>query len=133
MKLVLFAVIALCFVLAASPTMAQINVETQTAQSQNFSTAIPDLPLPDGVTELADTAVIFDKAEGRIVRVKFLYTLPSADLQSFFMKTLPSLGWDHLGDWSFVRDGEILFMRPKDGDKNGHILDVTLHPHPSLQ
>lgn len=84
------------------------------AQAEGFLSAIDDMPLADGVVELPDGALVFDKPEGRIVQVTALREGAStpARIRAFYLDTLPNLGWRHDGQASghltFTRKGEIL-------------------------
>lgn len=83
-------------------------------QAAGFLSAIDDMPLADGVVELADGALVFDKPEGRIVQVTALREGASSPalIRQFYLDTLPNLGWQAgaqaPGRLTFTRKGEIL-------------------------
>ena len=83
-------------------------------RAEGFLSALDDMPLADGVVELADGALVFDKPEGRIVQVTALREGAStpALIRQFYMDTLPNLGWqagaEVPGRLTFTRKGEIL-------------------------
>ncbi|MGI9440349.1 MAG: hypothetical protein ACR2OT_05155 [Parvibaculales bacterium] len=93
---------------------------------EQYLSALPDVPLAPGLQELVDTSWVFDKPEGRIVRLMAMTqngdTLPA--IADFYAVTLPNLGW-HLTTHqplSFAREGEILRISVR---KNLVIFDLT--------
>ncbi|MFV7435428.1 hypothetical protein ACNPNU_28090, partial [Pseudomonas shirazica] len=83
-----------------------------TAQT-HYLASMPDIPLMPQMTEIKDSRVVFDKAEGRIVEetVKTSNIQPG-DVFKFYKATLPALGWTHLSSSQFLarfsRNGEQL-------------------------
>ncbi len=79
----------------------------------HFLSGFEDLPLMDGLTEQADSGVVFDKPDGRIVERYASGPLSLDSAVDFYRKTLPQLGWQpakakaarHL---AFQREGESL-------------------------
>lgn len=72
-----------------------------------------DLPIMDGLTEVPNTRVEFDKPGGKIVEVVYwAEDMPYTSILMFYMKTAPQLGWRPIPvpQWpaSFIRDGEML-------------------------
>ena len=80
----------------------------------------PDIPLAPGLSEFDDGQVVFDKPEGRIVRIEAerLETEGAGDgVSAFYRETLPNLGWqlngaDNSTDnvLTFQRGGETLLI-----------------------
>ena len=84
----------------------------------------PDIPLAPGLSEFDGGQLVFDKPEGRIVRIeaKRLETQGAGDgVPAFYRETLPNLGWqlngaDNSADNSadnvltFQRGGETLLI-----------------------
>ena len=80
----------------------------------------PDIPLAPGLLEFDDGQVVFDKPEGRIVRIEAerLETEGAGDsVPVFYRETLPNLGWqlngaDNSADnvLTFQRGGETLLI-----------------------
>ena len=78
-----------------------------------FLSGFEDLPLMDGLTEQADSGVVFDKPDGRIVERYASGPLSLDSVEAFYRETLPQLGWmpvkakaaKHL---DFRREGESL-------------------------
>ena len=83
-------------------------------RAEGFLSALNDMPLADGVVEIEDGALVFDKPEGRIVQVTTLLAGAStpASIRQFYLDTLPNLGWQAgaqaPGRLTFTRKGEIL-------------------------
>lgn len=84
----------------------------------------PDIPLAPGLSEFDGGQLVFDKPEGRIVRIEAeRVSAQGANgvVPSFYRETLPNLGWqlnsgDNTGDKSddnvltFQRGGETLLI-----------------------
>ena len=64
-----------------------------------------------GMQEITDSGVVFDKAEGRIVEesVKTAH-LTENQVNSFYNETLPALGWRQESPQRFHRNGEQLIV-----------------------
>ncbi len=72
-----------------------------------FAEAIPDLPLMAGLVELPG-AVVFDKPSGRIVEMEAQGPLSQPEVEAFYLRTLPSLGWEPAGAGLYQRAQEQL-------------------------
>jgi hypothetical protein len=96
--------------------------------SPQFFSSIPDMPLMDGLTELTDQTIVFDKPEGRIVESVALIDgqAPDSVLQ-FYDETLPQLGWTRIADLSFRRENEVLKMSVE-GNEGKNFLHVNIAP-----
>ena len=80
----------------------------------------PDIPLAPGLSEFDGGQVVFDKPEGRIVRIEAerLETQGAGDgVPAFYRETLPNLGWQLNGAGNsadnvltFQRGGETLLI-----------------------
>ncbi|MED5324348.1 MAG: hypothetical protein VYB91_05995, partial [Pseudomonadota bacterium] len=80
----------------------------------------PDIPLAPGLLEFDGGQVVFDKPEGRIVRIEAerLETEGAGDgVPAFYRETLPNLGWQLNGAYNsadnvltFQRGGERLLI-----------------------
>lgn len=78
------------------------------AQSQQFLTAVDDLPLMAGLTELVDEAVYFDTPKGRIVEAYAVGDIKKDDILTYYKDSLPALGWKRTAHGTYMRDGEYL-------------------------
>lgn len=76
-----------------------------------FFSVLNDIPLMPGLVEIADESVNFDKPEGRIIKATAVGEgLSSAQVQAFYEKTLPQLGWQQQKSGLFVREREYLSL-----------------------
>lgn len=75
----------------------------------HFLSAIPDVPLMEGLQELPDHTLSFDKPEGRIVEsiVEIDGVSPGA-VQAYYNDTLPQFGWHPAGGGKYTRHRELL-------------------------
>lgn len=93
------AAIAAVAIVAAAP-----------AHAADFLTAIDDVPLAKGLTELPDP-VVFESDQGRVVRTSAEGQVGAAEISSFYLASLPSLGWKRIEDpdhLTFERENERL-------------------------
>ena len=79
----------------------------QAAAEARFAEAIPDLPLMEGLVEQPG-AVVFDKPSGRIVEMEAEGPLSQPEVEVFYLRTLPSLGWEPAGGGLYQRAEEQL-------------------------
>ena len=73
----------------------------------------PDIPLAPGLSEFDGGQLVFDKPEGRIVRIEAerLETQGAGDgVPAFYRETLPNLGWQ-LNDVDNSADNVLTFQR----------------------
>ncbi len=75
----------------------------------------------DGLTEQADSGVVFDKPDGRIVERYASGPLTTDSVVAFYKETLPQLGWQAKPDkranhLAFEREGESLDIEFKKVD-----------------
>lgn len=75
---------------------------------EGFVAELDDVPLLAGLTEQPGTGLVFDKPDGRLVESYASGPLKPAAVMDFYELTLPALGWQHVGELTFLRDGEIL-------------------------
>lgn len=80
------------------------------AHAVDFLKAIDDVPLIAGLTE-APEPVIFETAQGRVIRTKAEGQVGGGEVTSFYAQTLPALGWKAVktdGALAFERENEKL-------------------------
>lgn len=63
------------------------------AQSGGYFRQIDDLPLMQGLSEVAGAGLAFDKPEGRIVEAYAEGAVSVSAVEAFYAKSLPELGW----------------------------------------
>lgn len=74
-----------------------------------FFSALKDVPLMEGLSELPERAVVFDKPEGQIVEVVAYVGGVSRDaLVQFYDAALPQFGWSKTTQGVFFRRNEFL-------------------------
>lgn len=98
------------------------------AGEPRFFSSVPDLPLMDGLQELTDQTVVFDKPEGRIIEsVALMGAQDPASVTRYYNDSLPQFGWIKVSDDSFRRENEILklYVETQEGKK---FLHVTIAP-----
>lgn len=98
------------------------------AENPQFFSSVPDMPLMQGLQELPDQTVIFDKPEGRIIEsVALIETQTPENVLRFYNDTLPQLGWSRVADLSFRRESEILTVAVE-GFEGKKFLRLTIAP-----
>ena len=112
-----------CFFILVFGWLVGAGVSEAFARDVYLSLA-PDIPLAPSLSEFDSGQLVFDKPEGRIVRIEAeRVSAQSANgaVPSFYRETLPNLGWqlnssDNTGDKSddnvltFQRGGETLLI-----------------------
>lgn len=71
-----------------------------------------------GLRTVADSGLVFDKPEGRIVEAQARGRVTRAAVRSFYGSTLPQLGWKTAGRGTWRREAEALMLdfAGRDGD-----------------
>lgn len=99
LTLVRFAVVAV--MMAALPVHALDNAR--------YFVSMPDMPIMEGLIELTEQTVVFDKPEGRIVEsVAAMGQKNPQSVLKYYDDTLPQLGWARIEDRTFRREQEFL-------------------------
>lgn len=75
---------------------------------EGFFSAVEDLPVMPGLAERADSTVIFQKPEGRIVEMTAEGAVSRDAVVAFYQRVLPQLGWSREKDGSYRRESERL-------------------------
>lgn len=112
----LFCVVTATPVLAESPAL--------------YFSALPELPIPAGLTEEAHSAIRFDQPEGRIIALKADGSAPPSQITDFYSKTLPSLGWkaDPNATGRYVRGNETLIIETRALPDGNTRLKILVRP-----
>ncbi len=99
------------FLLATLFVFAILNAR-QVSADKSFFSVISDLPVMPGLSEVTGSAVKFSTPQGRILEIsasgKSGAKLRENDVRSFYLQTLPQLGWEPSNDGSWVREDERL-------------------------
>ena len=88
------------------------------AQASDYLSILGDVPLAEGLVELPEAGIVFDKPQGRIVQITATHNreISRDNLIAFYTRSLPNLGWQAHdaetvsanGILTFARQGEIL-------------------------
>ena len=108
------AVFLFIFAVLASSVVSAFDPEPQ------FFVSAQDVPLMQGLEEIEDEALLFDKPEGRIIEsVALMNEVSEKAALDFYGETLPQFGWGEVGSGKFFRKNEFLEIsfREIDGDK----------------
>jgi len=89
--------VLLLFLVAALPLRAE-----------QFVAGTEDLPLMPGLKPVANSDMVFDKPEGRIVEARAEGATTRAKVEAFYAASLPPLGWKPAGRDVWQRDTERL-------------------------
>ena len=108
-----------CLIIVVFGWLVGAGVSAALARDVYLSLA-PDIPLAPGLSEFDGGQLVFDKPEGRIVRVEAERVSAqgaTSAVPSFYREALPNLGWRlNIGDKSddnvltFQRRGETLLI-----------------------
>jgi hypothetical protein len=107
---------------AASPCPARAE------DPPGFLAGTEDIPLMPGLRNEANTLVVFDKPQGRIVEAEARGRVTRAAVEAFYTASLPALGWVADGPDGWRRDDEELRLdfKGRDGDLR---VGFSLSPH----
>lgn len=104
----IFTILGFCGLCGFPPLGAQ-PMPQGNPHGTTFFYALNDVPVMQGLRELTDEALHFDKPEGRIAAATALSeTLPPEAIRRFYAQTLPQLGWAPAGADAFLRGEERL-------------------------
>ncbi|MGH6719497.1 MAG: hypothetical protein ACREER_09285 [Alphaproteobacteria bacterium] len=78
------------------------------ARAAGFVSGTDDLPLMDGLAEIAGSGTVFDKPSGRFVEAYAAGPVSEDAVAGFYRESLPHLGWSPAGPLIFTREGERL-------------------------
>lgn len=92
-----------------------------TAQAADYSSAIEDLPLMPGMSEVTENAVVFDNPGGRIVETDVVTSAAPDVVSGFYQSALPQLGWTAASATVFTRAGEKLTIESTVKDGRTHV------------
>lgn len=96
------------------------------AEETKFFSMLDDLPLMEGLYELPQDGLSFDKPEGRIVEVSAASESKNInEIRGFYASTLVELGWTAAGADTYVRDGERLVLRFESGNPQNKALNIV--------
>lgn len=115
------------FILGAVLAVASISAYAQ----QVFLEGFPDVPLLDGVNEIAEERVVFDTPAGTVAQTVLLGEKGAKEALSRYAANLPTFGWQcsHTQiSLTCARDENILlFKTTETAEKSGRII-LRLEP-----
>jgi hypothetical protein len=123
--------------MALVATMAVILVAgslawTHAAWANGFVSGADDLPLMEGLGEIPDGALVFDKPGGRIIDVQATGKVTRPQVVTFYRAALPQLGWVLMGQdksaLRYQRDDENLVIYLDGGGSDLTVVRFTLSP-----
>ena len=76
--------------------------------AEQFVYGLDDVPIFKDMKSIEDTYVLFDKAEGRYLYSEIKGEYEVLEIQEYYKKVLPNLGWKSYEKNTFVRADEIL-------------------------
>lgn len=118
----------ICTLLIAVLVMLPLHLGAETIQKPVFFAAIQDMPIMQGLRELTDQTVTFDKPQGRIVEaVAQIDSLSEEAVRQYYAQTLPQLGWETLEEQKYVRGNEHLSLTFEQVEDE-RFLRITLTP-----
>lgn len=94
------ALMLLAFLMTAFSVMAQ--------DEQAFLSILPDVPLIEGLSEIENESLAFDKPEGRIVMIEAQGNVQTNTILGFYEQVLPELGWTQEAYDTYTRGDEVL-------------------------
>ncbi|MBM3553975.1 MAG: hypothetical protein FJX47_00295 [Alphaproteobacteria bacterium] len=80
------------------------------AEGYDWIAGLEDLPLMPGLIAKEETALVFDKPDGRIVEIDAFGGVARAEVEKFYGAALPSLGWTKIAPLRYRREGEVLTL-----------------------
>ena len=99
------------------------RAEVQTA----YLAAVADLPLMPGLAEVPEAGLVFNQPAGRIVEAFARGAVSRTAVTSFYLETLPNLGWRAKAEALFQRESEQLRLDIS-GDDGALVVRFTLQP-----
>ena len=102
------------------------------ATAGDFLAGFDDLPVMPGLSAVKEAGIVFDTPAGRIVEGYAAGAVGRKNVQRFYEKTLPQLGWAKTGQNEYRREGEKLTMDFK-GKDGALTVRFTLSPRKAAQ
>lgn len=95
------------------------------AATPAFFSLLNDVPAMQGLYEVPEAHLFFDKPEGRIADLTVLMDGVSQEqVQVYYRETLPQFGWSAQSETLFMREGEQLRLK----FEGNRILKILVNP-----
>jgi len=88
--------------------LALVLLAAMPLRAEEFVAGTEDVPLMPGLRPLANSDIVFDKPEGRIVEARAEGLTTRDKVEAFYAASLPPLGWKPAGRDVWQRDAERL-------------------------
>lgn len=109
--------------------MMSISANAQTV----FFQTLYDVPVMEGLSELPEMALSYDKADGRVASAAATYESKEiSNVYTFYNKVLPEFGWMRQSEGVYARDGETLTIT-REWLGAGWLVTFALNPAKSLK
>ena len=120
----IYTLVFLCGVFSLSFTALAQEGQPETY----FFGAIQDLPVMEGLVEVPEQAVVYDKPGGRIVElVAEMQGVTEKQTRLYYAELLPQLGWQRVDKGAYQRESEnLVFTFETVGEE--HYVRITLSP-----
>tara|TARA_B100000780_G_scaffold271972_1_gene233537 strand:+ start:657 stop:1142 length:486 start_codon:yes stop_codon:yes gene_type:complete len=93
-----------------------------------FFETLQDVPVMQGLVELEDYTLVFDKPEGRIIEmVAKIEDGNIDDTRQFYRRSLPQLGWSRSSEDHYIRGDEHLYLNFEREAQEAY-LRITVEP-----
>ncbi len=77
-------------------------------KAEQFVYGLGDVPIFKDMRSIEDSYILFDKVDGRYLYSEIMGEYEVLEIQSYYKKVLPNLGWKLYKKNTFVRGEEIL-------------------------
>ena len=77
-------------------------------KAEQFVNGLGDVPIFKDMRSIEDSYILFDKVDGRYLYSEIMGEYEILEIQNYYKKVLPNLGWKLYKKNSFVRGDEIL-------------------------
>ena len=78
------------------------------AKAEGFVYGLGDVPIFKDMKSIEDSYILFDKVDGRYLYSEIKGRYEILEIQEYYKKVLPNLGWKLYEKNSFIRGAEIL-------------------------
>lgn len=96
-------------------------------KASSFLVGLDDIPIYKEMKYVEDSLVMFDKIDGRFVSTEISGDYNKKDVEKFYNKALPNLGWKNIDIGQYERGNEQLEL---DYRKNGTLLSIIFSVSP---
>lgn len=91
------------------PTYSRAQSYNETTAAPEFFEGLQDIPLMNGLVEITEDAIIFDKPEGDIVEaIAFMDTRTTEQVLNYYYEVLPAFGWSRVDRSTYFREAQTL-------------------------